>query len=288
VSAGAAERYDGDYLQRMLPDDRKFQVSNVTTSRGCFVVAGPKARDVMAKLTDARSTTRASLAHRSGDRDRSCDRRLRARVNFIGELGWELHFPIEYANGLFERCSPRVANTGVGMVGMRAMESLRIEKSYRMWGSDLTPDYTPFDAGLDRFVRLEKGDFIGKAALARQREAGVPNRFRHTRSARRHRRRPLGNEPLFVEGRSSAAPRRGAMGTSSAKSLALAYVQPAHAAVGASMEIEILGERKRATVVGESPVGSGEPAASKLSRTARMIVFALAGWSGFFVMAVEL
>jgi len=72
---------------------------------------------------------------------------------------------------------------GIGMVGMRAMESMRIEKSYRMWGSDLTPEYTPFEAGLDRFVRMDKGEFIGRAALARQLAAGVPH-LKHERPGR--------------------------------------------------------------------------------------------------------
>src|SRR4029077_2124522 len=98
-------------------------------------------------------------------------------VNFIGELGWELHFPIEYANGLFDAIFAAGAAFGIGMGGMRAMESLRIEKSYRMWGSALTHDYTPFEAGVDRFVRMNKGNFIGKAALVRQLAAGVPHRF---------------------------------------------------------------------------------------------------------------
>jgi dimethylglycine dehydrogenase len=254
VSAGAAERYDGDYLQRMLPGDRRFQLANVTTSRGCFVVAGPSARDVMAKLADA-PLDNASFPWLSGqviEAGLATDV-YALRVNFVGELGWELHFPIEYANGLFEALFAAGREYGIGMVGMRAMESLRIEKSYRMWGSDLTPDYTPFDAGLDRFVRMEKGDFIGKAALAQQREGGVPNRFVTLEVHGVTDADPLGNEPLFAGGALIGRATAGSYGHVLGKSLALAYVQPAHSAVGASMEIEILGERKKATVVGESP-----------------------------------
>ena len=201
MSAGAAERYDGDYLHRMLPDDRKFDLRNVTTSRGTFVVAGPKARDVLAKLTDT-PLDNASFPWLTGQTiDAGFATDVYAlRVNFIGELGWELHFPIEYANGLFEALFAAGRDYGIGMVGMRAMESLRIEKSYRMWGSDLTPDYTPFEAGLDRFVRMEKGEFIGKAALARQLEAGVPHRFVTLEVHGVTDADPLGNEPLFADG----------------------------------------------------------------------------------------
>src|SRR4029079_3067349 len=99
------------------------------------------------------------------------------RVNFVGALGWELHFPIEYAHHLFDAVFAAGAEFGIGMVGMRAMESLRVEKSYRMWGSDLTRDYTPLEAGLGRFVRMGKGDFIGREALERQLAAGVPHAF---------------------------------------------------------------------------------------------------------------
>jgi dimethylglycine dehydrogenase len=133
------------------------------------------------------------------------------------------------------------------------MESLRIEKSYRMWGSDLTPDYTPFEAGLDRFVRMNKGDFIGKEALARQVEAGVPNRFVTLEVHGVTDADPLGNEPLFDGGTLVGRATAGSFGHVVGKSLALAYVKPAYADVGATMEIEILGERRRATVLGESP-----------------------------------
>src|SRR3989440_12161577 len=99
------------------------------------------------------------------------------RVNFVGALGWELHFPLEYAHHLFEALFEAGEGHGIGMVGMRAMESLRLEKSYRMWGRDMTPDYTPLEAGTCSVVRLYKAAFIGKAALEKQLAAGVPNRF---------------------------------------------------------------------------------------------------------------
>ena len=254
VSAGAGERYDSDYLHKMLPADRSVELRNVTTSRGTFVVAGPKARDVLARLTDTPldNTSFPWLTGQAIEVGLAADV-YALRVNFIGELGWELHFPIEYANGLFDALFEAGREFGIGMVGMRAMESLRIEKSYRMWGSDLTPDYTPFEAGLDRFVHMEKGEFIGKAALARQLAAGVPHRFVTLEVHGVTDADPLGNEPLFAAGALVGRATAGAYGHVLGKSLALAYVQPAHAEVGATMDIEILGELKKATVLGESP-----------------------------------
>jgi dimethylglycine dehydrogenase len=140
------------------------------------------------------------------------------------------------------------------MAGMRAMESLRLEKSYRMWGLDLTPDYTPFEAGLDRFVRMGKGDFIGRDALQRQLDAGVPNRFVTVECRDVGDADPLGNEPLFDErgvmiGRATS----GYYGHVLGKSLAIGYVQAPFAAVGTRLQIEILGERRMATVQVDSP-----------------------------------
>ncbi len=255
VSAGAADRYDSDYLLQHLPRDGSVMLRNITMSRGCFVVAGPRARDVLAKLADC-PLDNATFPWLSG---RVCEVGLATdvyllRVNFVGALGWELHFPIEYAHHLFDALFAAGAEFGIGMAGMRAMESLRIEKSYRMWGSDLTPDYTPFEAGLDRFVRLNKGPFIGKEALEAQQAKGVPHRFITFEVHDVSDADPLGNEPLFdgagnIVGRATA----GYYGHTLGKSLGLGYVKPAYGAVGGNLEIEILGERKRATVLVDSP-----------------------------------
>jgi len=136
---------------------------------------------------------------------------------------------------------------------MRAMESLRMEKSYRMWGSDLTRDYTPFEAGLDRMVRMNKGQFIGREALEKQLAAGVPHRFITLEVHGVTDADPLGNEPIFsgdtMVGRTTA----GYYGHVLQKSLALGYVKSASAAVGTELSVEILGERKRATILVDSP-----------------------------------
>jgi dimethylglycine dehydrogenase len=258
VSAGAAERYDSDYLQNALPQGEaagSVTLRNITGSRGVFVVAGPRAREVLAKLTDVPLDNAAFpwLSGQVAEVGLAVDVYL-LRVNFVGALGWELHFPIEYAHHLFDAIFAAGAEYGIGMVGMRAMESLRLEKSYRMWGTDLSPDYTPYEAGLDRFVRLNKGEFIGKAALEAQLKAGVPHRFITFEVHDVKDADPLGNEPLFdahgnLVGRATA----GYYGHALGKSLGLGYVKPEFAAVGGTLTIEILGERKRATVLIDSP-----------------------------------
>jgi len=259
VSAGAAERYDTDFLHKRLPADGSVVLQNVTTSRGCFVVAGPRSREVLAKLTDLSLDNAAFpwLTARVAEVGFAPDVYL-LRVNFVGALGWELHFPIEYAHHLFEALFAAGDEHRIGMAGMRAMESLRIEKSYRMWGLDLTRDYTPFEAGLDRFVRLNKGDFTGREALQKQLAAGVPNRFVTVEVHGVSDADPLGNEPLFdARGTMVGRATSGYYGHVLKKSLAIGYVKAPFATVGTHLEIEILGERRQATVLVDSPYDPG-------------------------------
>jgi dimethylglycine dehydrogenase len=256
VSAGAAERYDSDYLLRTLPRDASVTLRNITTSRGCFVLAGPRSREVLAKLTDVALDNAAFpwLTGRIAEIGLAPDV-YALRVNFVGALGWELHFPIEYAHHLFDAVFAAGKEFGIGMVGMRAMESLRMEKSYRMWGTDLTSDYTPFEAGLDRFVRMNKGPFIGREALERQLASGVPHRFVTLEVHDVDDADPLGNEPLFdkqgaIVGRATS----GYYGHVLQKSLAIGYLKSGLATPGTELGIEILGERKRATILIDSPL----------------------------------
>ena len=255
VSAGAAERYDYDLLQKALPTDGSVTLRNITSSRGVFVIAGPRSRELLAKLIDVPLDSQHFpwLTGQVLEVGLATDV-YTLRVNFVGSLGWELHFPIEYAHHLFDAVFAAGAEYGIRMVGMRAMESLRLEKSYRMWGSDLTRDYTPFEAGLNRMVRMDKGPFNGREALAAQLEKGVPNRFITVEVHDVIDADPLGNEPIFnaagqLVGRLTA----GYYAHVLQKSLAVGYIDPAYAAVGTELTIECLGEHKRVTVLVDSP-----------------------------------
>jgi dimethylglycine dehydrogenase len=255
VSAGAAERYDSDYLFRALPKDGSVGLRNITNTRGCFVLAGPESRAVLSQLTDTPldNTSFPWLTAQVIEAGLAVDV-YALRVNFVGALGWELHFPIEYAHHLFDALFEAGKSFGIGMVGMRAMESLRLEKSYRMWGSDMTPDYTPFEASLDRFVRMNKGAFIGREALEKQLAAGVPNRFVTLEVHGVSDADPAGNEPLFDSGgRMIGRATSGYYGHCLKKSLAIGYVRADSTEPGTRLGIEILGERKQATVLRESP-----------------------------------
>lgn len=250
VSSGAAERYDYDFLCKYVAGDG-VTVENQTLAHGVLVLAGPRARDILSQVTDADLSNGAFpwLSTRQIDIGMAPVRAM--RVNFVGDLGWELHHPIAYQNHIFDALVAAGEAHGLGMCGMRAMDSLRLEKSYRMWGQDLTREYTPLEAGLDRFVKLDKGEFTGREALLRQKEAGVPQEFVTMEVHGVNDADPLGNEPLYRNGEMIGRATAGAYGHHVGKSLAIGYVKTG--SVGDDMEIEILGSRYAATVIGESP-----------------------------------
>jgi len=252
VSSGAAERYDNDLLAKRLPDDGSVRLDNLTTTLGCLVLAGPRAREVLAKVSDADLSNQAFPWLTGQEINVGLARTRALRINFVGELGWELHHPIEYQNHIFDTLVEAGEEFGLGMCGMRAMDALRIEKSYRMWGQDLTREYSVFEAGLGRFVHLDKGGFVGREALQRQRQAGVPQRF-VTLAVEATDADARGNEPLYLDGRMIGRATVGAFGHCVGRSLALGYVKPEASEIGTKLEIEILGERRGAEVIPESP-----------------------------------
>ncbi len=254
VSSGAAERFDFDYLTKNLPDDGSVRLDNVTTQHGVLVLAGPRSRDILSKITDA-DLSNDGFKWLTGQHITVGLAPCRAlRVNFVGDLGWELHHPIEYQNHIFDALMQAGEEFGLGMCGMRAMDSLRIEKNYRMWAQDLTSEYTVFEAGLEKFVHLNKGDFIGRDALVRQQQDGVPQSFIALEVHGIKDADPAGNEPLYdLEGNMIGRATAGAYGHWVGKSLAQGYIQRGYEAIGTKLKIDILGEKYDATIISESP-----------------------------------
>ena len=253
ISSGAAERYDHDLLLRRLPSDGGVTLNNVTTAHGVLVLVGPRARDVLASVTDA-DVSNAAFPWLTCQHINIGLAPVRAlRINFVGDLGWELHHPIEYQHHIFDILMTAGREFGIGQCGMRAMDSLRIEKTYRMWGQDLTTEYTALEAGLGRFVHLDKGTFTGREALIRQQEEGVPQEFVTLEVHDVEDADPIGNEPIYRDGEMVGRATAGAYGHFTAKSLAIGYVRAGLGSPGTDVEIEILGEYKPATVIAPSP-----------------------------------
>ncbi|ESR22824.1 GcvT family protein [Lutibaculum baratangense] len=253
VSAGAFERHDHDVLRKLAPEDGSVHLSTITNRWGVLVLAGPRSRDVLQKLTDADLSNEAfpwlsgkiisvgpAFAHA-------------LRVNFVGELGWELHHPIEMQNAIFDLLFEAGEEFGIRPFGIRAMDSMRLEKSYRLIPRELSVEYSALESGLERFVPVNKGEFLGRQGLTEWRERGFANAFVTMEVHDVANADARGSEAIWkgdeVVGRCTS----GGYGWRVGKSLALAMVRPEFAAPGTELEVQILGEYRRATVVAESP-----------------------------------
>ena len=253
VSAGAYQRLDHDWLQRALPADGSVNFENLTNQIGVLVVAGPKSRELMSRVSDTDYSTDYFPWLLGKEVTVGLAPTKALRVNFVGELGWELHHPIEYQNHIFDALIEAGSDLGLKPFGIRAMDSLRIEKSYRMVGTELSIEYAPYESGLDRFVHLNKGDFIGCDALVRWRESGFSNAFVTMLVDGIDDTDALSNNPIFSTGVLVGRVTSGNYGWRVQRSVALGMVSPEYAKLGAELEIEILGRRHPAQVVGESP-----------------------------------
>jgi dimethylglycine dehydrogenase len=177
ISAAAAEWHDLDGLKKHLPKDGSVQIDNVTTRYGSLILAGPRARDVLSRITEADLSNAAFPWLSAREIEIGFAKMLALRVNYVGELGWELHAPVEHMAATHAALWRAGEEFGIRDVGMYAMDSLRLEKGYRSWKGDLPHEYTPLMANLDRLVAFDKPDFVGKAALLKEREAGPRERL---------------------------------------------------------------------------------------------------------------
>ncbi|WEX11421.1 FAD-dependent oxidoreductase [Chelativorans sp. AA-79] len=253
VSAGAYEAHDHDVLNKLLPKDGTVAMFPFTTHWGVLVLAGPKSRDLLRKLTRA-DLSNAAFPWLSGRRiDVGPATAHALRVNFVGELGWELHHPIEMQNAIFDHLMEAGAEFGIKPFGIRAMTSMAIEKSYRLIPRELSIEYSAWESGLDRFVNLDKGDFIGREALVRQRQEGLGRNYVTLEVHDVADADARGSEAVYRDGRLVGRATHGGYGWRVGKSLALAMVRPDCATEGTGLEIRILGKLHPATVIGESP-----------------------------------
>ncbi len=253
VSAGAFERHDHDTLWKHLPLDGSVRFQPCTTQYGVLVLAGPHARDVLQRLTDT-DISNAAFPWLSGRFiDIGVAQAHALRVNFVGELGWELHHPIEMQNTIFDLLMEAGRDFGLKPFGIRAMDSLRVEKSYRLIPRELSIEYAAYESALDRFVHPNKGQFIGRDALVKWRETGFKNAFVTMEVHDVSDADARGNEPIYLNGDLVGRCTSGNYGWRLGKSLALGMVRPELAAEGSSLEVEILGRRHPATVIPESP-----------------------------------
>jgi 4-methylaminobutanoate oxidase (formaldehyde-forming) len=177
VTTGAMEVRDFDWISRHIPEDSRVYFTKVTSAYAMLGLMGPKARDLLSTLTDAELSNDAFPFATAQQIDLAYAKILALRMSYVGELGWELYISTEFAPGAFEAIMAEGEKLGLRLVGLHAVDSLRLEKGYRHWGSDITPNDTPFEAGLGFAVKLDKGEFIGRAALMRQRASGLKRKL---------------------------------------------------------------------------------------------------------------
>ena len=256
VSAAALETHDFDALEKLLPPDRSVRLDRVTTQRGVLVLAGPRSRDALGKVADIDVSNEAFPWLTARHVSVRAAGLLAMRVNFVGELGYELHHPIETQNYIFDALMEAGASFGIKPFGIRAMDSLRLEKSYKLVGRELSIEYAALESGLDRFVDFDKGPFLGRDALITWCGKGFENKLVTLEVHGVTDADARGSEPVTRAGVAIGRTTSGGYGWRTEKSLALAMVKPEFSHLGCEVDVPILGETRRAVVVADSPYDS--------------------------------
>jgi glycine cleavage system aminomethyltransferase T/glycine/D-amino acid oxidase-like deaminating enzyme len=242
VTGTAFGNHDREWMRRNLPrgEEDEIRIHDVTSQWACFGVWGPRARDLLQPLTPADLGNEA-FPYMTVQEITVGDVPVRAlRVTYVGELGWELYCPTEYGLGLWRTIWEAGREHGIVAAGYRAIDSLRLEKGYRVWGADITPDETPYEGGLGFCVKLDKGEFNGSAALAAARENGPRHKLACITLAD-PRSIALGNEPVRVNDDVVGRVTTGGYGYTVERSIAYAYLPAALAVPGTAVAIEIFG-----------------------------------------------
>ena len=227
------------------PEAGDVRVEDVTSQYACLGLWGPEARSVLQPLASRPLDFGYMRAAELAVGNVPC---LALRVTYVGELGWELYCPTEYGAALWDAVWESGRDHGLVAGGYKAIDSLRLEKGYRVWGADITPEDTPFQAGLGFAVALDKGAFVGQEALA---SAGEPDRLLCCLVLSEPRAVALGSEPVRVDGRLAGRVTSGGYGYTVGRSIAYAYLPADRAAVGQPVEVEIFGERVGGEVAAE-------------------------------------
>lgn len=248
LGAGAMQRFHMRHFENHLPEDGSVSIENLSSRWTGLMLAGPNARAVLAQVADEDVGSNAFpfLSAQGLSLGKVPDAAV-VRVSFTGELGYEIYCPSEYQRTLFDTLVTAGADHGLRLTGGRALMSLRLEKAFPTWGADLGPDYTPFEAGLGRFVKLDKPDFIGRdAALAAEQTKTSVLRVLLTVDAEQT--DATGGEAVFRDGDRVGYVSSGGYGHTIGKSLALAYMRPDAIADGAACTVEVLGQERPATI----------------------------------------
>jgi dimethylglycine dehydrogenase len=259
VSATTAEWHDLDVLQSRLLSDGSVRIVNQSDAIGTLVVAGPRSRELMFHVTAADLSNAAFPWLAARTIDVLGNPALVLRVNYVGELGWEIHAPMEQLPGIYDALAASGPRYGLRDFGLYAIDSMRLDKCYRGWKSDIETGYSPYEASLDRFVSLQKPVFVGREALIREAERGVAQRFVPLTLDEEGDADAPPCAPVLFRGENVGLVTSGGWSFTLNKSVALAYVRSDLTTPGTKLEIEVFGERRTATV-GREPLYDPENA----------------------------
>ena len=247
LSAAGAELRDLDLLMHSVASGEPVKIENVTEQRGVLVVSGPRSREVLQGLTAADLGNDAFRWLQAREID-VAGRPVRAlRVSYVGELGWELHAPMESMPALYGTLWDAGLKFGIANYGLYAVNSMRIEKGYKAWSAELTNELNMLEADMARFINFAKADFVGRTATLEQSPRPLKIVYVEVAATDTDAR---GGEPVLVGDRCIGLVTSGVYGHRVHKSLAFACIDLKFAAVGSTFDILIQGERRSAAVLG--------------------------------------
>jgi glycine cleavage system T protein len=252
ITGTAFGQHDSSWLSLNMPDDGSVVIEDVGSQYACIGLWGPKARKILEKVT-TEDVSNAGFPYMTAKYINVGDvPALASRVTYVGELGWEFYCPMEYGVRLWDTLWEAGVPEGMVAAGYKAIDTLRLEKGYRYWSSEISPDYNPYEAGLGFAVKLDKSDFIGKDALVKAKAKGLTQKLVCMTLAD-DRTIALGKEPIRAGENIIGWVAAGGFGYSVKKSLVYAYVPMEYSKVGNKLTIEFFGERMAAEVIA-SPV----------------------------------
>jgi sarcosine dehydrogenase len=245
VTGAAFGAHDMGWVRRHAPDDGSVSVIDVTSARAVVNLCGPRARDVLQAVSEEAVDNAAFRRSTARELTIGSAPVLALRVGYVGELGWELHIPTEYAAHVYETLRVAGEPYDIVDVGYRAVDTLRMEKGYLYWSSDITPDASPWEAGLGWRVDLDAGDFCGRDALLAQQTLGVTRRLcTFTLEEMAY---PVGGEAILADGDVVGFTTSANFGHTVGKPICYGYLPVPLADARVEFEIEVYGEAHRAT-----------------------------------------
>jgi len=249
LSSTASEIRDLDWFNHNINKDEKVEIKNITEDYGVFVLVGPKSRNVLSQLTPE-SLDNKNFPWLKGKEIEINKIPVRAlRINYMGELGWELHHPMKQMTSLYDAIYEVGKKEKINNFGTYAVNSLRMEKAYRGWGAELTGEISLVEAGMDRFFNLnKKSNFIGSETLRNKLQSGVDIKIVYL-EVEIDDADPRGNEPVYHNNKIVGVVTSGAYGFRVKKSLAFAYVNSDLVNEGTEFLIGIQGQKRKAKIV---------------------------------------